>query len=674
LGVGAAATVAVAQIDPPSRVGRLSQVSGAVSFAPAGEDEWVAAVRNRPIVTGDRLWVSEGSRAELQLGSAVLYLGSATSIAVLNLDDRIAQFRVEQGTLVARVRRLAAGSEFEIDTPNLAFAVRRPGEYRIDVDIVSDSTAVGVRSGFGEVFGESVAYAIDAGQRYAFAGTRLEAGAFPPEPYPDALDRWAQQQERRYARSTTARYVAPEMVGWEDLDEQGYWQYAENYGNVWVPRNVPTGWAPYRYGHWAWVEPWGWTWVDDAPWGFAPFHYGRWALVGPTWAWVPGPVAVRPVYAPALVAFVGGSGFSVSIGIGAGVAGVAWFPLAPGEVYRPAYWTSSGYFTNINTSNTRVNVTNVTNIYNNTTNITNINYAHRQSPAAVTAVSSTAFARSEPVGRAHVAVSRDVLARGRVVETAPVAPTQASVTGNAPRAAAKPRDEVRSRPTIARIEPPAPQAPFAARQATLAATPGVPPVRDGRGASDTARRDERSRVVAAPLAATPALATGRPQAAPPSVSPPQPSPSRQATQRPPAQTQPQAAPQPRQPVTPQPQGQASPQRQQPPQVQPQGQPPPQRQTMPQPAQPQGQPSPQRQTTPQQAQPKAQPPQQRQTIPQQSQPLALPQQPQPGPRRQPMQQQTPPPPQAQPSASPPPAKKAKGRDGRPDRSDDDKKPK
>jgi hypothetical protein len=146
LGVGAAATVAVAQVDPPSRVGRLSQVSGAVSFAPAGEDEWVAAVRNRPIVTGDRLWVSEGSRAELQLGSAVLYLGSATSIAVLNLDDRIAQFRVEQGTLVARVRRLAPESEFEIDTPNLAFAVRRPGEYRIDVDIVSDSTAVGVRS------------------------------------------------------------------------------------------------------------------------------------------------------------------------------------------------------------------------------------------------------------------------------------------------------------------------------------------------------------------------------------------------------------------------------------------------------------------------------------------------------------------------------------------------
>src|SRR5256885_3839541 len=43
------------------------------------------------------------------------------------------------------------------------------------------------------------------------------------------------------------------------------------------------------------------SWVDDAPWGFAPFHYGRWTIVGGSWGWVPGPIRVRPWYAPALV-------------------------------------------------------------------------------------------------------------------------------------------------------------------------------------------------------------------------------------------------------------------------------------------------------------------------------------------------------------------------------------
>jgi hypothetical protein len=659
LGWLTAATGAIAQVDPPTRVGRLSQISGPVSFAPAGEDEWVAAVRNRPIVTGDRLWVSEGSRAELQLGSAVLYLGSATSIAVLNLDDRIAQFRVEQGTAVAGVRRLPGGSEFELDTPNLALAARRPGEYRVDVDIATDSTAVDVRSGFAEVFGESVAYAIDAGQRFAFAGTRLEPGVFPPDPYPDALDRWAQQQERRYARSATARYVAPEVVGWEDLDDQGSWRYVESHGNVWVPHSVPAGWAPYRYGHWAWIEPWGWTWVDDAPWGFAPFHYGRWALVGATWAWVPGPVTVRPVYAPALVAFVGGSGFSLAIGVGTGVPGVAWFPLAPGEVYRPAYWASRNYFTNVNTSNTRVNVTNVTNIYNNTTNITNVNYAHRQSPAAVTAVPGSAFTRAESVGRARVAVTPDALARGRVVETAPVAPTQASVIGNAARATAKPRDEARMRQTIARSEPPAPPAPFATRQATLAATPGVPQVRDGRTMGEAARRDERSRVVAAPPAATPAAASVPAQIVPPRDSPQQPMPSRQAT--PPQARQsmaqpPAPEPQSRQPtVQPraqpqqsrQPMAQSPAQSPQPPMSPPQAQPPQAQPPQAQPPQAQPPQPRQRMAAPQAQPPQAQPPQPRQ-------PMARPQ-PQPQPQSQPQPQaRQPAPPQVQSQAQPPPA--------------------
>ena len=109
----------------------------------------------------------------------------------------------------------------------------------------------------------------------------------------------------------SVRYVPRAMIGVEDLDDNGTWSIVAAYGTVWVPR-VPAGWAPYRFGHWAWIEPWGWTWIDDAPWGFAPFHYGRWAFVGDRWVWIPGAIVARPVYAPALVVFVGGNGWSVS--------------------------------------------------------------------------------------------------------------------------------------------------------------------------------------------------------------------------------------------------------------------------------------------------------------------------------------------------------------------------
>src|SRR5207237_253965 len=147
----------------------------------------------------------------------------------------------------------------------------------------------------------------------------------------DPFDRWVMARDERQDRVRSSQYISTEMTGYEDLDDYGRWQNAGEYGNVWVPTGVPVGWAPYRYGHWAYVYPWGWTWIEDEPWGFAPFHYGRWAFISSNWCWVPGPVAVAPVYAPALVAFIGGGGFSVGIGVGGG-GGVGWFPLARGEV------------------------------------------------------------------------------------------------------------------------------------------------------------------------------------------------------------------------------------------------------------------------------------------------------------------------------------------------------
>ena len=133
--------------DPPSRVARLAYVSGAASFSPGGERDWARAVVNRPLITGDRLWVERGARAELQLGVAAIRVGGATSITLLNLDDRTAQVQLSQGTLNIRVRRLDRGQVFEVDTPTLAYSIRRPGSYRIQVEADGGQTTVMVRSG-----------------------------------------------------------------------------------------------------------------------------------------------------------------------------------------------------------------------------------------------------------------------------------------------------------------------------------------------------------------------------------------------------------------------------------------------------------------------------------------------------------------------------------------------
>ena len=208
----------------------------------------------------------------------------------------------------------------------------------------------------------------------------------------DPFDRWAAARDVEEDRSVSARYVSRDIIGYQQLDQYGSWESDPSYGDVWVPRVTVPDWAPYRIGHWATVAPWGWTWIDDAPWGFAPFHYGRWTQLGTRWCWVPGARNVRPVYAPALVAFVGGSvggvNFNISVG-GATRPGVAWFPLAPGEAWHPWFRANPTYINNVNSTLIVHNVTNIT-------NVTNV-YRYQHQPMAVTAMTADAFTQGQHV-------------------------------------------------------------------------------------------------------------------------------------------------------------------------------------------------------------------------------------------------------------------------------------
>jgi hypothetical protein len=457
------------QADPPGRVARLDYSSGSVSFQPGGEGDWVEAVNNRPLTTGDNLWADQNSRAELQVGSTSFRMNSETSVTFLDLDDHTTQIKLSQGTLEFRVRHLDDGDTFEIDTPNLAFGVQRTGEYRIDVNANGDQTVATVWSGRGEVTGGGSSYIVVAGQQATFGGTDQLDHQIAQLPDHDDFDNWAISRDQREDRAESANYISTEMTGYEDLDDNGHWHYVANYGPVWTPAGVAGDWAPYRYGHWAWVDPWGWTWVEDEPWGFAPFHYGRWALVESSWCWVPGPVVVRPYYAPALVAFIGGGGFSLSAGVGG--AGVGWFPLGPREVYVPWYRTSREYVNTVNITNTRVSlpqVTNVYNVYNShsaSASVTRITYVNQRASNGVTVVSRDTFINAGPVSRSIVHVDERQIASAPVTRQIDAQPVRASVMGAGRPASVRPPAVVENRAVVATRNPTPPRGPFEQRQA-----------------------------------------------------------------------------------------------------------------------------------------------------------------------------------------------------------------
>ena len=465
--------------DPPGRVARLSYSVGSVSFQPGGEGDWVQAVNNRPLTTGDNLWADKDSRAELQSGSTSIRMDSETSLTLLELDDRTTQLKLSQGSIMVRVRHLDDEDHFEVDTPNVAFQIQRTGEYRIDVTADGNETDARVWHGRGEATGGGNSYVVVAGQLARFTGTDQLNHEIEQIPNRDDFDNFAFQRDEREDHAESSNYISPEMTGAADLDEYGHWRYVADYGPVWAPAAVAPGWAPYRYGHWVWVEPWGWSWVEDEPWGFAPFHYGRWAFVESSWCWVPGPVYARPVYAPALVAFVGGGGFGVGIGVG-----VAWFPLAPREVFVPSYRTSREYVNNVNITNTRVNVTQVTNVYNttvinnNTTNVTRINYANQHVNNAVTAVPHEAFVNARPVATNMVKVDPKQIENAPVVHNVPVQPVKASVLGPGRPTPAKPPASIVNRQVVATRQPTPPRAPLEQRQTAApnvrTVTPGQP--------------------------------------------------------------------------------------------------------------------------------------------------------------------------------------------------------
>ncbi len=490
---GAASTAAPAdEIDPPGRAARLSDVEGSVSLEPAGMQDWTAATLNLPLTTGDRVWTDRNSRAELDLGAAVIRLGSTTGFAFLSLGDATAQMQLTGGTLIVRVRDMAADQVYEIDTPNLALSLQQPGDYRVEVSERGDVTVVKVSDGAAQAVGGGQTVAIGEQQQVVFSGTtQLTYDARNLGP-PDELDGWSAAREQQVEDAASTEYVPSDVPGTQDLDNNGTWQEIPEYGYVWTPTTVVAGWVPYGRGRWVWVTPWGWTWVDAAAWGYAPFHYGRWVPCSNRWCWVPGPRRLRPVYAPALVAWVGIPGAERADAPG---GNVGWFPLGPNEVYVAPYHVSPAYARLVNVNNTRlVSSTYINHIYEQTGTPHYVN----NRAAAVTSVPQSVFVSGQQVGAHAQHVAPALLAASLVTAAAPaIAPSRQSVLGtNDGRLVARPPAALLRRTVVAHHPPPRAPATFDEQLAAIQANGGRPLARGELAQLQPATADASVRVVA----------------------------------------------------------------------------------------------------------------------------------------------------------------------------------
>lgn len=375
--------------DPPGRVGRISFIEGQASLFRPGQENWAAVDVNYPVVAGDSLWSPQGSRIEVQIGAAEIHLDEMSEASLVRLDESGATLRIDQGVASLHLSALPPGG-IQVQTTAGQVELLRPGTYHIDAGRQDGLVQIGVIEGEARLSGPRGDVDIRPGEA-AQAGAGMSSFAMTPVAFTQ-FDSWVMARVRNEQIAQTAPYVSTEMTGYQDLATNGQWASSPDYGPLWIPTTVAPDWAPYRFGHWAYVEPWGWTWIDDAPWGFAPFHYGRWIEWRGRWAWCPGRVVEHPVYAPALVAFIGAPGIGIDITAGAHSGpGVAWIPLGPNEPFHPYYRVSDTYVRNIN------HVTNVTTI-----NTTTVNtYVNQR---AVTAVPNAAFTGAQPINRAALQV------------------------------------------------------------------------------------------------------------------------------------------------------------------------------------------------------------------------------------------------------------------------------
>lgn len=298
---------------------RVTLIEGDLEIAEGEDGEWFPASINMPLREGDRLRISEASRAEIHLlGGTYLRLDEFTEFDLLSLSEESAGGYLHEGRIY--VNDLREGRKaMVVETPLASVNSLDNARYIVRVSDTGESE-VSVVMGYANVEHRGGSDRIRAGETL-LVGPGAYA-SISPLGEPGEWERWNSELDGIATSPVeSAQYLPEELHEYAyELDHYGRWHYVSEYGYVWTPTVVSVGWSPYRHGRWSHIGV-EYVWISYEPWGWAPYHYGRWAHVaGIGWAWVPpphhavywGPGYVDWWYTPTYV---------------------AWVPLAPGEIY-----------------------------------------------------------------------------------------------------------------------------------------------------------------------------------------------------------------------------------------------------------------------------------------------------------------------------------------------------
>ena len=450
---------------------RLSYTTGSVSFWRYGAEDWVEARLNTPIISGDALYTSPNAVLEIQgEGRVFIRADDKTEVSVVDQTPDFLQLKVSSGRVSLDIRALPSpGYNIEVATPNAVFTIDRTGYFRVDVNgDVHFITRRGGAATMRQANGQALVI-LPSEEIVVSASGRAETYVAPE---PNDWDRWNDERSNDLMDAYSERYITPGIAGARDLDYYGNWRTTVEYGPIWVPDAMPYGWAPYSAGRWVWDPYYQWTWIDDAPWGWVPFHYGRWVHYAGYWAWTPGPVVtIRPVYAPALVAF---------FGVSFGSPGFGWVALGWGEPCVP-WWGHRGFvgkpwwghwggprIVNHKHVQSRMAI-----------NINNIQYSNSRVKDAFVTTSGDHFGRHNMRDNTQrlTAPTKDWKPMQGVL---PVKPEAVNLVADAPRAA-RPPEQVVSRPVVVNKRPQEARLPWQpeARSEVSAAPRYVQPLKQG---------------------------------------------------------------------------------------------------------------------------------------------------------------------------------------------------
>ncbi len=320
-----------------ARVARISFMRGDVQIKRSGENDWDLASLNLPLVEGDEIATSRNARVEIQFDSQnFLRLAEDSLLKVTTLRDEGIAVSLTEGTLSLRVFSFEKEKGyFEIDAPQTTLSVQNAGLFRIDARNQYEVRVTATEGGQARIYSDNSGFTLRnrRSAKIFLDNERLgEWETSDASRYSVEWDSWIAERDSKLAKllnnSYYDKYYDRDIFGAEDLNDYGSWSDSNDYGKIWRPYqsaiSIYSNWSPYRYGHWAWVNPFGWTWVNDESWGWATYHYGRWISDNRGWFWTPYEYhrSQQSWWKPALV---------VIFNLG---NDICWYPLSHQDRYR----------------------------------------------------------------------------------------------------------------------------------------------------------------------------------------------------------------------------------------------------------------------------------------------------------------------------------------------------